>query len=202
MLQMRKKRTVSPPLNAPTGPAANGFSIKGRSKVGMPPPTGPKAAFQPPKGPAVDRHKDRDSSHHRRNSSVSSKPDGLTQDAVKDHYAAERERNARERDERSRDEVSSRSLESRISKRSHHEIDEYADNTTTRIPTGPKADSNRSRPAVTGPASKRRKSGAPDVDIVGQITARIRNGPRRGGVKKEGDAEREAEVRERDRDRR
>ncbi|CAG5178485.1 uncharacterized protein ALTATR162_LOCUS8724 [Alternaria atra] len=218
--QMMKKRAVSPPLNAPTGPSANGFSIKGRSKnTVMPPPaqppTGPRG-FQPPKGPAADRNKERsgDARDHRRKSSVSSAtstPTGSSskeKETSQDHYAAERERNARERDSRERVEKpsgSSKSLHSRISptsrpalssKRSRDDFDDEAS-----VPKGPKADVK----PPTGPAShrdKRRKSGATgDDNIANLFTAGLRKNAkaRRGGVRTEGDVEREMMERERER---
>ncbi|KAF1847538.1 uncharacterized protein K460DRAFT_392874 [Cucurbitaria berberidis CBS 394.84] len=225
--QMMKKRPVSPPLNAPTGPSANGFSIKGRSKnVVMPPPsqppTGPRA-LQPPKGPAADRNKERsDSLSHRRKSSVSSIPSGPSTPAalsVQDHYAAERERNARERDSRDKVDKSNRdvltkSVHSRAhsssrpslaSKRSRDDIEDTEGNEVPRseIPRGPKADVK----APTGPAShrdKRRKSGAiGDDNIANLFTAGLRKNAkaRRGGVRTEGEVDREMERVERERER-
>ncbi|KAF1937405.1 hypothetical protein EJ02DRAFT_385705 [Clathrospora elynae] len=221
--QMMKKRAISPPLNAPTGPSANGFSIKGRSKnaVMQPPtqpPTGPRA-FQPPKGPAADRNKDRggDAKDHGRKGSASSMPGKPTAPSTskpctaQDHYAAERERNARERDSRERvDKPSSKSLHSRISsssrpslssKRNRDDVDEPK---CTEAPKGPKADIK----APTGPAShrdKRRKSGTKgDDNIANLFTAGLRKNAkaRRGGVRTEGDVEREMERVERERERR
>ncbi|EUC47981.1 hypothetical protein COCMIDRAFT_34543 [Bipolaris oryzae ATCC 44560] len=216
--QMMKKRVVSPPLNAPTGPSANGFSIKGRSKNAMAPPTQPPSgprAFQPPKGPAADRNKDRssDSRDHRRRSSVSSVstpptgPSSKEKETPQDHYAAERERNARERDSRDRvEKPPSKSLHSRISstssrptlstKRSRDDLDDEPS-----VPKGPKADVK----PPTGPAShrdKRRKSGAiGDDNIANLFTAGLRKNAkaRRGGVRTEGDVEREMMERERER---
>ncbi|KAI4605480.1 hypothetical protein J4E80_010541 [Alternaria sp. BMP 0032] len=218
--QMMKKRAMSPPLNAPTGPSANGFSIKGRSKNAvMPPPaqppTGPRA-FQPPKGPAADRNKDRsgEARDHRRKTSATSTstiptgPSSKDKETFQDHYAAERERNARERDSRERVEKppsSSKSLQSRISpssrptlssKRSRDDFDDEAP-----VPTGPKADAK----PPTGPAAhrdKRRKSGATgDDNIASLFTAGLRKNAkaRRGGVRTEGDVEREMMERERER---
>ncbi|KAH7374289.1 hypothetical protein BKA66DRAFT_468187 [Pyrenochaeta sp. MPI-SDFR-AT-0127] len=230
--QMMKKRAVSPPLNAPKGPSGNGFSIKGRSKnVVMAPPTqapsGPRA-FQPPKGPAADRNKERaDSRDHRRKSSASSLPSGPATPTGpastmgQDHYAAERERNARERDSRekvdkSQRDVVSKSLHSRIhassrpslsSKRSRDDIDTEERSEGPRSdapPRGPKADIK----APTGPAShrdKRRKSGATgDDNIANLFAAGLRKNAkaRRGGVRTEGDVEREMERVERERERR
>ncbi|KAE8863572.1 hypothetical protein PTNB73_06779 [Pyrenophora teres f. teres] len=217
--QMMKKRAVSPPLNAPTGPSANGFSIKGRSKnIAMPPPaqppTGPRA-FQPPKGPAADRNKDRgsDARDHRRKSSTSSGsaaptgPAPKEKDVVQDHYAAERERNARERDSRERvvEKVPSKSLHSRISSSSRPSLsskrprDDKDDEVP--VPKGPKAEAK----PPTGPANhrdKRRKSGATgDDNIANLFTAGLRKNAkaRRGGVRTEGDVEREMVERERER---
>ncbi|KAF1834918.1 hypothetical protein BDW02DRAFT_568608 [Decorospora gaudefroyi] len=208
--QMMKRRAVSPPLNAPTGPSANGFSIKGRSKntTMPPPPTGPRA-FQPPKGPAADRNKDQ-----RRKSSVSSlpsTPSTSTKETPKekpttqDHYAAERERNARERDSRERVDKPPPSLKSRISsKRSRDDVadDDDTELRTDGVPKGPKADVK----PPTGPASKRRKSGTTtgDDNIANLFTAGLRKNAkaRRGGVRTEGDVEREMERVERERRRR
>ncbi|KAJ4358846.1 hypothetical protein N0V95_002699 [Ascochyta clinopodiicola] len=216
--KMMQKRAVSPPLNAPTGPSANTFSIKGagRSKpTVMPPPqppTGPRN-FQPPKGPAADRDKDK----HRRKSSTSSVPSAPSAPAeltAQDHYAAEREKNARERNSRDRvdrdqRDVLTKSLHSRIhssrpsvsSKRSHDEVEEIQD-----APRGP---SKTEVKAPTGPAShrdKRRRSGAGgDNSIANLFTAGLRKNAgrsRRGGVRTEGDVEREMERVERERDRR
>ena len=228
---MMKKRPVSPPPNAPTGPSANGFSIKGRSKnIVMPPPTQPPTgprAFQPPKGPAADRNKERgDGRDHRRKSSISSVPSGPSTPtgpakvAVQDHYAAERERNARERDSREKVDQGSResgakSLHSRMhsssrpslsSKRSRDDIEDADRSETSHsdIPRGPKADVK----APTGPAShrdKRRKSGAKgDDNIANLFTAGLRKNAkaRRGGVRTEGDVEREMDRVERERERR
>jgi hypothetical protein len=216
---MMKKRAVSPPLNAPTGPAANGFSIKGRSKNVMPPPiqppTGPRA-FQPPKGPAADRTRERsESKDHRRKSSTASIPSGPapSKDITgQDHYAAERERNARERDSRERVDKTqptsgSKSLHSRISsssrpslssKRSHSDMHDDE----PEAPRGPKADAK----PPSGPSShrdKRTKSGTGDDNIANLFTAGLRkNAKRRGGVRMEGDAERDMERVERERERR
>jgi hypothetical protein len=179
---MSKRRAASPPLNAPTGPAANGFSIKGRSKTTpMPPPTGPRAAFQPPKGPAADRDRERRTSLPSREKE--SKP--------QDHYAADRERHARERDRREKP-----SLSSRISgsKRSYDDDE---------IPRGPKAQSHDSKPQDTkSHRDKRRKDG--DDGIAGRFTAGLRKNAkaRRGGVRTEGDVEREMDRVERERERR
>jgi hypothetical protein len=210
---MMKKRAVSPPLNAPTGPSANGFSIKGRSKNVMPPPiqppTGPRA-FQPPKGPAADRNRDHgDAKDHRRKSSatsIPSRPATPREPTPQDHYAAERERNARERDSRDRvEKPKSSSLHARISsrpslpsKRSHDDKDEVEP------PRGPKADVK----PPSGPSShrdKRRKSGAPGEDNISKlITQGLRKNAkaRRGGVRTEGDADRDLERVERERERR
>jgi hypothetical protein len=191
---MMKKRAVSPPLNAPTGPSANGFSIKGRSKTVMPPPsvqppTGPRA-FQPPKGPAADRNRDRDHASpksHRRKSSTASIPSRPRDPTSQDHYAAERERNARERDSHSRP-----SLSSRISSKRSFEDDHDA-------PRGPKADS---KPPV-GPSKRHKTAAAPKQDEINNlIIQNMRKKARRGGVRNEGDAERELERVERERERR
>ncbi|KAF2027991.1 hypothetical protein EK21DRAFT_102190 [Setomelanomma holmii] len=212
---MMKKRAVSPPLNAPTGPAANGFSIKGRSKTVMPPPvqppTGPRN-FQPPKGPAADRERAKD---HRRKSSNTSTPSGpasAKDTTSKDHYAAERERNARERDSRERVEKppqhtsSSKSLHQRISSSSQPSLSSKRSRSDIRDdepepPRGPKADVK----PPSGPAShrdKRRKSGTMgDDNIANLFTAGLRkNAKRRGGVRMEGDAERDMERVERERE--
>jgi hypothetical protein len=215
--QMMKKRPISPPLNAPTGPSANGFSIKGRSKNAAmpPPPTGPRG-FQPPKGPAADRNKDR--STERRKSSVSSLPSGPSEKEKEkeDHYAAERERNARERNSRDRVDKSKStssskpsSLHSRIEKSSRPSLsskrsrDDFDDERTEggSVPKGPKAESK----TPTGPSNhrdKRRKSGATgDDNIANLFTAGLRKNAkaRRGGVRIEGDVEREMEQRDRER---
>ncbi|KAH6625791.1 hypothetical protein C7974DRAFT_338058 [Boeremia exigua] len=217
--KMMQKRAASPPLNAPTGPSANTFSIKGagRSKSNvMPPPqppTGPRK-FQPPKGPAADRDRDRPRGKSSV-SSVQSTPATPTEPTTQDHYAAERERNARERNSRDRvdrdqRDVVSKSLHSRIhsssrsslsSKRSREdEVD--ADD-------APREPSQGEVKAPTGPAShrdKRRKSGAGgDNSIANMFTAGLRKNAgrtRRGGIRTEGDVEREMERVERERDRR
>jgi hypothetical protein len=219
---MMKKRAASPPLNAPTGPSANGFAIKGRSKNVMPPPvqppTDPRAlqppkgprALQPPKGPAADRHRDRSEpkDHHRKSSatSIPSGPATPKEITIQDHYAAERERNARERDSRDRVEKPTKSsLHSRIasrpslsSKREHDDIDE------PEPPRGPKADAK----PPSGPSShrdKRRKSGTTGDDNIARLfTAGLRKNAkaRRGGVRTEGDEGRELERVERERERR
>lgn len=176
------------------------------------PPTGPRG-FQPPKGPAADRNKDRsDLRDHKRKSSVSSLPSGQATPTTtaQDHYAAERERHARERDGRERAEKpSSKSLYSRISsrpslssKRSRDDDDDRSRSASVQpatVPKGPKADIK----APTGPSShrdKRRKSGATgDDNIANLFTAGLRkNAKRRGGVRTEGDVEREMEIRERE----
>lgn len=216
--KMMQKRAVSPPLNAPTGPSANSFSIKGagRSKSSvMPPPqppTGPRG-FQPPKGPAADRDKDK----QRRKSSVSSAqstPATVAGTSSQDHYAAEREKNARERNSRDRvdrdqRDVLSKSLHSRVhssrpslsSKRSRDDEPEAEE--AAREPDRGEVK------APTGPAShrdKRRRSGAGgDNSIANLFTAGLRKNAgktRRGGVRMEGDVEREMERVERERDRR
>ncbi|KAF3041044.1 hypothetical protein E8E11_006794 [Didymella keratinophila] len=213
--KMMQKRAVSPPLNAPTGPAANTFSIKGagRSKANvMPPPqppTGPRG-FQPPKGPAADRGKDR----HRRNSSVSSVPSTPatpSEPTAQDHYAAEREKNARERNSRDRvdrdqrdslskpvhSRVHSSSRPSLSSKRSRDDEPDVDD-----APRGPRGDVK----TPAGPAAKRSKPDSRgDNAIANLFTAGLRKNAgksRRGGVRTEGDVEREMERVERERDRR
>jgi hypothetical protein len=100
---------------------------------------------------------------------------------------------------------SSKSLQSRISpssrptlssKRSRDDFDDEAP-----VPTGPKADAK----PPTGPAAhrdKRRKSGATgDDNIASLFTAGLRKNAkaRRGGVRTEGDVEREMMERERER---
>jgi hypothetical protein len=210
---MMKKRPVSPPLNAPTGPSANGFSIKGRSKNIMPPPvqppTGPRA-FQPPKGPAADRNRDRSESkdHHRRKSSAASVPSGpATPKETQDHYAAERERNARERD--SREVNPSKSLHTRIASSTRPSLSSkrsYDDDE----PEPPRSTKANDVKVPTGPSShrdKRRKSGAGgtgDDNIARLFTAGLRKNAkaRRGGVRTEGDMERDLERVERERERR
>jgi hypothetical protein len=126
---------------------------------------------------------------------------------VQDHYAAERERNARERDSRDRVDKpssSSQSLHSRISSSSSSrpsskrplDDSEPAEDHTASVPKAP-----------TGPASKRRKSGGGvkgDDNIANLFTAGLRknaNAKRRGGVRTEGDVEREMERVERERER-
>lgn len=201
---MMKKRAPSPPLNAPTGPSANGFSIKGRSKHAMPPPvqppTGPRG-FQPPKGPAADRNRERtDSRDHRRKSSNVSIPSPKEPPASvpQDHYAAERERNARERDSREKP-GSGKSLTSRIS--SSRSFKRSYDDDVPEAPRGPRAESSST---PTGPhRDKRRKSGATgDDNIAKMFTAGLRKKARRGGVRVEGDEGRDLERVERERERR
>ena len=134
-----------------------------------------------------------------------------------DHYAAERERNARERDSRewvdkSKPKSSSSSkpsLHSRVdkssrpslsSKRSRDDVDDERTEGGS-VPKGPKAESK----TPTGPSNhrdKRRKSGATgDDNIANLFTAGLRKNAkaRRGGVRIEGDVEREMEIRERER---
>ncbi|KAJ4986139.1 pre-mRNA-splicing factor 38B [Stagonosporopsis vannaccii] len=218
--KMMQKRAASPPPNAPTGPSANTFSIKGagRSKPNvMPPPqppTGPRG-FQPPKGPAADREKEK----HRRKSSASSLPSTPATPAEstsQDHYAAEREKNARERNSRDRvdrdqRDVLSKSLHwrmhsssSRSSLSSKRPREDEVD-----MDDAPRGPSKSEVKAPTGPAShrdKRRKSGAGgDNSIANLFTAGLRKNAgkaRRGGVRTEGDVEREMERVERERDRR
>ncbi|KAF2465788.1 uncharacterized protein BDR25DRAFT_345954 [Lindgomyces ingoldianus] len=106
-------RAASPPIDAPTGPAADqGFSIRGRSKTkhtpidtSMPPPPSAPRAFKPPTGPAADRDRgDRGSNARdqgRRRSSASiptpTTPVTPTTPTEVNHYAQERERKDRER---------------------------------------------------------------------------------------------------------
>jgi hypothetical protein len=217
--KMMQKRATSPPLNAPTGPSANTFSIKGagRTKSGvMPPPqppTGPRS-FQPPKGPAADR----DKSKHRRKSSTSSvvstsaAPGEVTS---QDHYAAERERNARERNSRDRvdrdqRDVLSKSLHSRVHSASRPSLTtKRSRDDDAEVDEVPRESARNEVRVPTGPAShrdKRRKSGAGgDNSIANLFTAGLRKNAgktRRGGVRTEGDVEREMERVERERDRR
>ncbi|KAF2015304.1 hypothetical protein BU24DRAFT_421608 [Aaosphaeria arxii CBS 175.79] len=216
-------RDASPPMNAPTGPSANGFSIRGFSKAKkdkpdssskpMPPPTGPRS-LQPPKGPAAER---RDSRDHKRKSSVSSTPATPTTPTVDDHYAAERERSNRDRvlqtlhgratgRAESASSKPSSSRQNPSSKRSHdnfdrdHARDEDRDDRDdkgrdSKVPTGPSAHRD-----------KRRKSGEATNSIASLFTAGLRKTAgkreRRGGVKMEGDVERELDRSERERDRR
>ncbi|KAH6285282.1 hypothetical protein HBI39_241200 [Parastagonospora nodorum] len=204
---MMQKRATSPPLNAPTGPSANGFSIKGRSKNVMPPPvqppTGPRA-FQPPKGPAADRNRDHgDAKDHRRKSSTASIPSrAATPKETQDHYAAERERNARERDSRDKP---SKPLHSRISSSSRPSLSSKRsyDDDEVEPPRGPKADA-RPLSGLSSHRDKRRKSGATGDDNIARLfTAGLRKNAkaRRGGVRTEGDMERDLERVERERER-
>ncbi|KAJ4356530.1 uncharacterized protein N0V89_004564 [Didymosphaeria variabile] len=207
-------RAVSPPVNAPTGPSADNFSIRGASRpkttisMGPPqPPTGPRA-LMPPKGPAADR--DRDRRHSRKGSMSSSLPSTSTESAPQDHYAAEREKNARARDMLERnapsDRPESRSLHSRISsshqsssrpalssKRSRDDYDDDEREIRGSVPTGPASHS-----------SKKKKSGdTGGADLASVLAKGLRKkagAPRRGGVKNEGDVERELERVERERD--
>lgn len=203
-------------MNAPTGPSADNFSIRGASqtKTAKPmappqPPTGPRA-FMPPKGPAADR--DRDRRHSRKGSKSSSVPTTPTDIAPQDHYAAEREKNARARDMLERNAPSERSerpeshsLHSRISS-SHHSSSRPSLSKRSRDDYDDEERDNRSG-VPTGPAShssKRRKSGdTGGTDLASVLTKRLRKkagAPRRGGVKTEGEAERDAERVERERD--
>lgn len=217
--KMMQKRAISPPLNAPTGPSANTFSIKGagRTKSGvMPPPqppTGPRS-FQPPKGPAADRDKEK----HRRKSSASSvlsTPATPDEPTSQDHYAAERERNARERNSRDRvdrdqRDVLSKSLHSRIHSASRPSLtSKRSRDDDVEVDEAPRESAKNEVRVPTGPAShrdKRRKSGAGgDNSIANLFTAGLRKNAgktRRGGVRTEGDVEREMERVERERDRR
>ncbi|KAF2449055.1 hypothetical protein P171DRAFT_518468 [Karstenula rhodostoma CBS 690.94] len=210
-------RAVSPPVNAPTGPSADNFSIRGasRPKTAKPmappqPPTGPRA-FMPPKGPAADR--DRDRRHSRKGSMSSSVPTTPTETAPQDHYAAEREKNARARDMLERNAPSdrperteSRSLHSRISSSHHSSSRPSLSSKRSRDDYDDEERESRSG-APTGPAShssKRRKSGETGgTDLASVLTKGLRKkagAPRRGGVKTEGEAEREMERVERERD--
>jgi hypothetical protein len=142
---------------------------------------------------------------------------GTAEMSKQDHYAAEREKNARERNTRDRSErdnrdVVSKSQHSRVhssssrpsssSKRSRD--DDELD--SEKVPRGP---SRSEVKAPTGPAAhrdKRRKSGAGgDNSIANLFTAGLRKNAgksRRGGVRTEGDVDREMERVERERDRR
>jgi hypothetical protein len=127
---------------------------------------------------------------------------------MQDHYAAERERNARERDSRDRvDKPSSKSLHSRISSSSRPSLSSKRsyDDDEPEPPRGPKADVK----PPSGPSShrdKRRKSGTTgDDNIAKMFTAGLRKNAgkaRRGGVRTEGDMERDLERVERERERR
>lgn len=229
-----------PPPNAPTGPSANGFSIRGRSKTNrteptatMPPPSGPRS-FQPPKGPAADRDENRDSreGRRRRSSITETTPTSPVQSKSQDHYAAEREKHTRERvdkekDHRDRDRVlqsvhgratgrsnsnTSSSRPNLSSKRSRDDVDrddrvEVIEREDKREDVEPVERSTKtSEPKVpTGPSShshrdKRRKSD--DNAIANLFTQGLRKHAkgRRGGVKMEGDVEKELERGERERD--
>ncbi|KAF1961857.1 hypothetical protein CC80DRAFT_198760 [Byssothecium circinans] len=191
-------RPVSPPVNAPAGPSADRFSFRGASskaKVMPPPPTGPRG-LHAPKGPSADRE------GRGRTNSVISVPATPTESSVPDHYAAERERNARERvglDTRElfpKQSSSSKPLQSRISsssrpslssKRSRDDVDA--------VDAAPVSSSHR---------DKRRKSRDGDGN-GGQLASLFTKGLRksagkRGGVKTEGEVERELERTERERD--
>ncbi|KAH7115050.1 hypothetical protein B0J11DRAFT_539738 [Dendryphion nanum] len=221
-------RGVSPPLNAPTGPSADGFSIRGFSKTKReapastsrpmpPPPTGPRA-LQPPKGPAADRDR-RDSREHKRNNSHSSSVPLSPSTPVDDHYANDRDRHDRDRvlqtlhgrvtgrsnttpnapaPSSSRPALSSKRSRDDFDRGDSIPADDSKDHPSTdrenRIPTGPAAHRD-----------KRRKSGANGDDAIANLFSgalRKRTRERRGGVKMEGDAERDLERGERDRDRR
>ncbi|KAF1972312.1 hypothetical protein BU23DRAFT_590094 [Bimuria novae-zelandiae CBS 107.79] len=213
-------RAVSPPINAPTGPAADNFSIRGASKPkakAMPPPqppTGPRA-FMPPKGPAADR--DRGGRHSRKGSMTSSVPSTPTESAPQDHYAAEREKNARARDMLERG--PERSLHSRISSShsnshgsssrptlsSKRSRDDYDDDEPSRDPPARDSKGIPTGPSASSHGSKRRKSGQDEgMDLASVLAKGMRKKagqlPRRGGVKTEGDVERELERVERERD--
>jgi hypothetical protein len=193
-------RAASPPLNAPTGPSADNFSIRGASKpkafTNMPPPqppTGPRG-FQPPKGPSADRDR------HNRKGSMSSIASTPTTPVAEDHYAAEREKNARERDrlDRGGKNFHTRTV-SRPTlpyKRSH---DDYEFS---------KEDANDAPTAPASHRDKRRRSGTGDKGGGDNLTNRLAKGlrkansgsRRRGGVKNEDDVDRELERVERERD--
>ncbi|KAF2112693.1 hypothetical protein BDV96DRAFT_580257 [Lophiotrema nucula] len=203
-------RASEPPLNAPTGPAAESdFSIRGFSKsrakpptpitTTMPPPTGPRG-FQPPTGP---RGSNRGGHQRTGSTSIPSTPTTPASAGAQDHYAAEREKNIRERERLDRDRLSSTSHSraststskpSLSSKRSRDDIE----------PEEPQA-ASEDKAIPTGPAShrqKRKKSG--EDNIANIFTAGMRKhagaSKRRGGIKVEGDVERELERTERERD--
>ncbi|KAF2126094.1 hypothetical protein P153DRAFT_399556 [Dothidotthia symphoricarpi CBS 119687] len=210
--QMMKKRAVSPPLNAPKGPSANGFSIKGRSKATvMPPPqppTGPRA-LQPPKGPRSDKE--------RRRESVGSAASGNATPTVQDHYAAEREKNARERNNKERggergerEQSKPRTHASRPSLSSKRPIEDVGDergelrNEALASTSTSSRKDTKTPTAPAGHRDKRRKSGAGGEEtnsIANLFTAGLRKNAkaRRGGVRTEGDVEREMERLERER---
>ncbi|KAF2875175.1 hypothetical protein BDV95DRAFT_665765 [Massariosphaeria phaeospora] len=219
-------RPLSPPPNAPTGPSADGFSIRGISKTKkdsaptMPPPQPPAGprGFVPPKGPAADRER-RDSRDHRRKFSINSAPptpsspsaQPQTQTQTQDHYAAERERNARERDRLdrgSRDTFASdshshshdRALSLLSTKRSRDDFEFEPEAAVDKA-------KDKDRDIPTGPAahkSKRAKASSGTDSISNLFTAGLRKQAakreRRGGVKTEGSAERDLERVERERD--
>jgi hypothetical protein len=171
-----------------------------------PPPTGPRG-ITAPKGPSADRD------DTRRRSSVSSAPPTPVEPSIPDHYAAERERNARER----------AGLERSDTRDSYHNGHTHSKSVQPRISTSrhstsrPSESSKRSHDEVetvdgkpelpTGPAShrdKRRKSRDGDGN-GGQLANLFTKGLRkkagkRGGVKTEGEVERELERTERERD--
>lgn len=205
---MMKKRPVSPPLNAPTGPSANGFSIKGRSKTTMPPPapvqppSGPRnatATFQPPKGPAADRHRSESRDHRRKSSNVSVPASPVKE--KEDHYAAERERNARERDSLAKSSHNSHSQSQSLSSRIKRPRDR--DDDPIEAPRGPRAETSKQPPSGPSHRDKRRKSGTTrDDNIANLFTAGLRkNAKRRGGVRIEGEEGRDVERVERERER-
>ncbi|KAF2257951.1 hypothetical protein CC78DRAFT_159501 [Lojkania enalia] len=219
----------SPPLNAPTGPAADSdFSIRGFSKSKtvkppstMPPPIGPRN-FQPPTGPASQRDKERSREHRRRSSLGTSMPTTPTTPSTQDHYAAEREKNTRERERLDRDKVLSSlharatSHSSRPSLSSKRSRDDFEDEQPADKPVDKPEDRLEDRkgdrgekiaipsgPASTGHRNKRRKSG--DGDIANIFAKGLRKVAatkerRRGGVRTEGEVERELERVERERD--
>ncbi|KAF2274492.1 uncharacterized protein EI97DRAFT_451591 [Westerdykella ornata] len=215
----------------PSAEKSEGFSIKGFSKTKRadsmssksmaPPPSGPRS-FQPPKGPALDRDRDhRDSRDHLRKPSGSgSAASTPISPSTQDHYAAERERNVRERvDKDQRDRVlqsihgratgrsnsmlSSSARPSLSSKRSRDDIEgedtahsekQQSTEASSKIPTGPSAHRD-----------KRRKSGGDSNAIASLFTQGLRKhakGSRRGGVKTEGEVERDLERAEREREKR
>jgi hypothetical protein len=197
-------RAVSPPLNAPTGPSADHFSIRGASRPKFPktmtmpppqPPTGPRG-FQPPKGPSADRDR------HIRKESITSATSTPATPVSTDHYAAEREKNARARDSLG---GGSKNLSSRITTSTSHHTSSHEKLSSKR---SFRDDAETVKDATpTAPSShrdKRRKSGGDGgPDLASMLTKGLRksaSGKRRGGVKTEGDVERELERVERERD--
>ncbi|KAF2634770.1 hypothetical protein P280DRAFT_523750 [Massarina eburnea CBS 473.64] len=192
-------RPASPPLNAPAGPSADRFSFRGASSKTktMPPPAGPRG-MQPPKGPSGNRES------RGKTNSVTLVPSTPTDTAVPDHYAAEREKNARERAGLDRDPYSSnknssnKTLQSRasssrtsLSKRSRDEAEEKGND----APTAPSSHRDKRR--------KSRDAGGNGGQLANLFTKGLRKSAgKRGGVKTEGEVERELERTERERDRR